>query len=111
MFKDCDGDGIPDHVCSDTNLGHFGVIQSSNGCANTWPNGVCSVSVSCGARPSAFCTHPGANYMFKDCDGDGISDHVCSDSTLGHFGVIQSSKSCANTWPNGVCSTALPPPQ
>merc|ERR1712048_112174 len=65
--------------------------------------GLCGYEVpgSC-ARPSGYCTHAGSTYEFKDCDGDGIKDPVCSD-TSGNFGVIQSSNGCASTWPNGTC--------
>ena len=38
--EDSDGDGIVDPTCSDTK-GQFGVLQSSNGCKSSWPNGVC----------------------------------------------------------------------
>ena len=37
---DCDGDDIPDPVCSDINE-QFGVIQSSAECVDSWPNGEC----------------------------------------------------------------------
>ena len=39
-LEDCDGDGIIDPVCRDTD-GNIGVIQSSKGCFNTWPSGTC----------------------------------------------------------------------
>ena len=41
MFKDCDGDGIPDPVCIDIR-GNLGVIKSSKECHDGWPNDVCS---------------------------------------------------------------------
>eukprot|EP00492_Amphilonche_elongata_P002662 TRINITY_DN293_c0_g1_i3.p1 TRINITY_DN293_c0_g1~~TRINITY_DN293_c0_g1_i3.p1 ORF type:complete len:449 (+),score=79.85 TRINITY_DN293_c0_g1_i3:76-1347(+) len=62
-----------------------------------------SDSLSCD-RPDLWCSHPGAHYEFKDCDGDGIPDPVCSD-TDGHYGVIQSSNSCHISWPYGSCSS------
>lgn len=37
-YTDCNGDGIPQHVCYD-NAGHRGVIQSST-CGSSWPNAV-----------------------------------------------------------------------
>jgi len=162
--KDCDRDGIPDHVCRDTN-GYYGVIQSSKKCASSWPYGQCKgcerpsgwcsrgyesyeskdcdgdnipdpvcrekrnhfstriimSSEKCASsenmlsssqrknyqckgceRPPRWCTHGGSIYESKDCDGDGIPDHVCSDRN-GYYGVIQSSKKCANSWPYGQC--------
>ena len=39
----------------------------------------------------------------KDCDGDGIADPTCKDSS-GNFGVLQSSKGCADSWPRGTCN-------
>ena len=46
--------------------------------------------------------HAGAYYALKDCDGDGIPDHTCSDAT-GQFGFFESTNDCKSTWPNGVC--------
>ena len=40
LMLDCDGDDIPDPVCSDINE-QFGVIQSSAECVDSWPNGEC----------------------------------------------------------------------
>jgi len=57
--------------------------------------------VSC-SRPSGWCTHSGASYRLKDCDGDGILDHFCSDSK-GKSGVIESAAGCRSTWPKGKC--------
>lgn len=66
------------------------------------------------ARPPAtetytgWCSHEGSKYEYKDCDADGIPDHVCTDSA-GSFGIIASGDSCVDTWPNGgVCQTAAP---
>ena len=55
-------------------------------------------------RPSNWVTHSGNTYEFKDCDADGIADHVFSD-LKGGYGVIQSSNNCANNWPNGKCAS------
>jgi hypothetical protein len=52
---------------------------------------------------ASWCTHDGSTYEFRDCDGDGMNDHVCSD-TEGHFGVMQSSNLCLDTWPDGQCT-------
>jgi len=54
-------------------------------------------------RPDGWCSHDGAKYELKDCDGDGIPDPVCSDSK--HFGVRQSNAGCKDTWPTGKCVT------
>merc|ERR1719420_1809859 len=52
-------------------------------------------------RPLGWCAHAGAVYEFKDCDGDGIPDHTCSEGD--NYGVIQSANNCADSWPNGSC--------
>ena len=52
-------------------------------------------------RPKGWCGGT-AVFMYRDCDGDGIMDPVCSDDK-GHFGAILSSKRCVSTWPNGQC--------
>ena len=57
-------------------------------------------------RPSGWCSHRGSTYESKDCDRDGIADPVCSD-TNGNYGVIQSSKKCADSWPRGQCQGKL----
>ena len=51
-----------------------------------------------------WCTHSGAVFSMKDCDGDGILDPICEDSG-GNFGVIQSTKGCASSWPRGACKS------
>lgn len=38
--EDCDGDGIPDHQCSDSN-GDFGFISSAASCQQKWPRAAC----------------------------------------------------------------------
>merc|ERR1712029_1214417 len=45
-LKDCDGDGVPDPTCSDTE-GKFGVISSNDYCSDSWPKGRCG-SDACG---------------------------------------------------------------
>ena len=60
----------------------------------------CKVSCS---RPSGWCAHSGAIYKLKDCDGDGILDHFCSDSK-GKSGAIESAADCRQTWPKGKCT-------
>ena len=59
------------------------------------------ISESC-LRPARWCDHSGATRQYRDCDGDGILDPVCTDSG-GAFGVIQSSKGCKDSWPTGNC--------
>jgi len=44
-YRDCDGDGYEDHVCEDGDL--FGVLQGSQDCLNTWPNGYCEEECIC----------------------------------------------------------------
>eukprot|EP00111_Clytia_hemisphaerica_P016961 TCONS_00050293-protein len=101
-MMDCDRDGIPDPVCSDTN-GNLGIIQSSKGCHSVWPKASCATMKGkvC-ARPKGWCSHAGSTFVFKDCDGDGIPDPVCSD-TRGSHGVIKSSQGCKDGWPHDVC--------
>jgi 5'-nucleotidase len=41
MYRDCDGDNIPDPYCEGGELLRFGYISSANNCKNNWPNGVC----------------------------------------------------------------------
>ena len=53
-------------------------------------------------RPSGWCTHAGAKYIKKDCDGDGLADPVCHDDA-GQFGSVLSSNGCKDTWPSGTC--------
>ena len=48
----------------------------------------------------AWCTHPGSEYSKKDCDGDGILDHICQDN-IGRTGTISLSQDCKTTWPSG----------
>lgn len=101
-LMDCDKDGVPDPVCSDK-AGNFGIIGSHNGCRSVWPKATCQTKKGpvC-ARKSGWCTHAGSTFMFKDCDGDGIPDPVCTDTT-GRFGVLKSSQKCASGWPNDSC--------
>jgi len=58
--------------------------------------------VSC-PRPPGWCSHRGANFQMIDCDGDGIEDPTCSDTT-GKFGVIYSTQKCTKVWPNAQCA-------
>jgi len=51
---------------------------------------------------NGWCSHEGADFEIRDCDADGIPDPTCKDGQ-GRFGVIQSSKNCADSWPNGKC--------
>ena len=101
-MMDCDADGVVDPVCSDTN-GSLGVIPSSKGCHSVWPKATCTTKKGkvCG-RPKGWCGHAGSFFMFRDCDGDGIPDPVCSD-LKGNLGVIKSSKGCKDNWPNDIC--------
>merc|ERR1719461_11240 len=54
-------------------------------------------------RPEGWCIGD-STYELKDCDGDGIPDHTCSHGDW--FGVIMSSDSCRDSWPNGSCDIA-----
>jgi len=101
-LMDCDNDGIPDPVCSDTN-GSFGIVHSNNVCKAEWPKASCHTKKGkvCG-RPKGWCKHTGSHFMFKDCDGDGIPDPVCTDDK-GNMGVIKSASQCKSGWPNDVC--------
>lgn len=49
-----------------------------------------------------WCTHSGSTHSYKDCDGDGVPDHVCSD-VYGQFGVVETNNGCKSTWPSGSC--------
>jgi len=103
VVGDCDGDGIPDHFCSDSL--HSGFVSSQNYCRDTWPSGQCDGGRrgdgSC-SRPSGWCTHGGSSYTMRDCDGDGIADHMCTDNR-GQSGYKSSKNGCSDTWPRGRC--------
>jgi len=115
-LKDCDGDGVPDPTCSDTE-GKFGVISSNDYCCDSWPKGRCGSEVQspwgrldttlcighC-PRPTGWCSHEGTSFALKDCDGDGVPDPTCSD-TEGKFGVISSNDYCSDSWPKGRCGS------
>jgi len=62
------------------------------------------------ARPTDWCTHAGAVYVEKDCDGDGVKDPTCSHPD-GQFGVLMSSAGCSDSWPTGDCTSGIPTPQ
>ena len=106
LYQDCDGDGIPDPVCSDT-TGQFGFIQSSQNCRSNWPHAKCRAQgfskPSCNRR-RGWCTHSGTIYTLMDCDRDGIPDPVCSDRS-GQFGFIASTRQCRSYWPSASCHT------
>ena len=61
------------------------------------------VHLSC-QRPVDFCNQDGQIYGIRDCDGDGLKDHICEDSS-GSFGVILSSDGCTSSWPLGHCKS------
>merc|ERR1719187_3175168 len=64
---------------------------------------VATVSASAGCpRRKGWCAHEGGTFQMIDCDGDGIPDPTCSD-IKGNFGVLKSSKKCADDWPHGKC--------
>ena len=56
-------------------------------------------------REARWCTYHTHTFEFKDCDGDGIADPTCK-GPEGKFGVIQSSKGCADSWPGGTCKSS-----
>lgn len=64
LMLDCDDDGIPDPVCSDS-TGNFGVIPSTTWptCKSTWPNGECTIARKC---PSGFLYFQDGCYLFSD---------------------------------------------
>uniref|UniRef100_A0A7M5VG94 Uncharacterized protein n=1 Tax=Clytia hemisphaerica TaxID=252671 RepID=A0A7M5VG94_9CNID len=105
LFQDCDGDGIPDPVCSDK-WGSMGIISSSNGCKNTWPQAKCKTAKGNACkRPSGFCSYWGVTYDLFDCDGDGIPDPICTDHQ-GVLSIISSKNGCKPIrTPNGKCQT------
>uniref|UniRef100_A0A7M6DS30 Uncharacterized protein n=1 Tax=Clytia hemisphaerica TaxID=252671 RepID=A0A7M6DS30_9CNID len=78
FYQDCDGDGILDPICSDTN-GNLGIIKSSQKCKSEWPHAVCrakgATCVSC-RRHKSWCSHAKSVYILMDCDGDGTPDPV-----------------------------------
>jgi len=52
--KDCDGDGILDYYCEDSETGESGYISSVDGCSDTWPNGVCGEHAFDGSTASTW---------------------------------------------------------
>ncbi len=106
---DCDGDGVRDHVCWHGNS--LGLLLSKNCNSQTtkWPNAKKS---SCPAlkrfckRPKNWCAHSGGkHYQLKDCNGDGIKDHVCQHR--GSRGVLLSGNcnNQATQWPKAPKSS------
>jgi len=63
---------------------------------------------SCG-RPRGWCSHAGAVFEMKDCDGDGIPEPTCKDK-VGNFGARLTGSKCKDTWPRGTCNPKPPPP-
>lgn len=55
-----------------------------------------ALSKSC-ARPRGWCSHTNQKFEWKDCDGDGIKDPVCSDDQ-GRYGWIPSAENCKSNW-------------
>eukprot|EP00927_Polykrikos_kofoidii_P071462 TRINITY_DN67725_c0_g1_i1.p1 TRINITY_DN67725_c0_g1~~TRINITY_DN67725_c0_g1_i1.p1 ORF type:complete len:1358 (-),score=171.89 TRINITY_DN67725_c0_g1_i1:199-4272(-) len=53
-------------------------------------------------KPTKWCSHIGATFSARDCDGDGIFDSVCVDDQ-GRAGFISSSRNCTDTWPHEDC--------
>eukprot|EP00420_Gonyaulax_spinifera_P004421 CAMPEP_0197936288 /NCGR_PEP_ID=MMETSP1439-20131203/114697_1 /TAXON_ID=66791 /ORGANISM="Gonyaulax spinifera, Strain CCMP409" /LENGTH=654 /DNA_ID=CAMNT_0043559255 /DNA_START=60 /DNA_END=2024 /DNA_ORIENTATION=+ len=41
MYRDCDGDGVPDPYCEGGELLQFGYLGSASKCKDNWPNGLC----------------------------------------------------------------------
>ncbi|PNH04260.1 hypothetical protein TSOC_009589, partial [Tetrabaena socialis] len=103
---DCDGDGVTDWVCTDR-ASHRWVIRSTAGCAyqngadgsGNAPDSYCPALLAC-ARPNYWCDPNAAgsnnNWILRaaDCDGDGVTDWVCTDDAR-HHGVIRSTAGCA----------------
>jgi len=104
---DCDGDGSEDHTCTRPDRNEFGVIQTANNCADSWPSGQIGQCPALASRP-ATCVRPngwcnGSEYIYEliDCDGDGAEDHTCTRPDRNEFGVIQTANNCADSWPRG----------
>ena len=102
---DCDGDGIPDNVCSQSN-GKLWYTSSRANCADSnkwtereycWHKGSgMEEAVQICPRPKSGCSFKDqATYLLLDCDGDGIPDNVCS----GQKGKLWYTSSMAG--PNG----------
>jgi len=99
LMIDCDGDGIPDPVCSAAS-GALSIIYSSSGCSSVWRNAQCGRVCQ---RPKGWCSGKGQVYNLVDCDRDGIPDPTCYESAGAKMGVLYSSKGCRESWPNGKC--------
>ena len=108
---DCDGDGITDNVCSDSD-GTLWYTSSDEGCvAIRSPSGICYLkgsgmqqAIKICPRPVDTCDRPSDNYLIEDCDADGMPDNVCSSADgesadNGRLWYIPSSKDL-----NKVCS-------
>ncbi|GIL85744.1 hypothetical protein Vretimale_13232 [Volvox reticuliferus] len=93
---DCDGDGVSDVTCSDSNGGRWAIL-SKNKCAvdgtGKKPTSICPAAFGC-SPPVGWCSHAGSVQRNLDCDGDGVLDVTCSDSNGGRW-VILSKNKCA----------------
>lgn len=105
MHVDCDGDGIEDHVCLNTRDQRAYMVLSSEGCPNSW--GLRSRSLCPQAFNGKVCARPQNNgctrrydqYLYIDCDGDGIKDHYCKDTSDPYkIWLVLSSEKCPNSW-------------
>jgi len=94
-MTDCDGDGILDHYCTDDD--EQGFISSANGCADTWPNGVCNSQVE----------DQGTTAEPNETTGDGVNgEQYCESDDMINNEVACKSSSCChwNTWEEGEAS-------
>ncbi|GIL80400.1 hypothetical protein Vretifemale_9521, partial [Volvox reticuliferus] len=63
------------------------------------PVSACPQSFSC-SRPAGWCTNTSSVFRSLDCDGDGVLDLTCSNST-GERWAILSQDGCAEDWTGG----------
>ncbi|GIL80398.1 hypothetical protein Vretifemale_9521, partial [Volvox reticuliferus] len=63
------------------------------------PVSACPQSFSC-SRPAGWCTNTSSVFRSLDCDGDGVLDLTCSNST-GERWAILSQNGCAEDWTGG----------
>ena len=107
---DCDGDGIPDNVCSQSN-GRLWYTSSRANCADSnkwtereycWHKGSgMEEAVRICPRPKSGCSFKDqATYLLLDCDGDGIPDNVCSGQKgrLWYTSSMAGPNGCLDEW-------------
>ncbi|PNH10055.1 hypothetical protein TSOC_003236 [Tetrabaena socialis] len=120
QYADCDGDSILDWVCVESYTTARGAIRSSAGCYSDdghagWPTAPDSY---CPSSPLflGWCTQENAILQSTECDGDGILDWICTESSTTARGVVRSSNGCSSdewtgatgwpTAPNSYCPSS-----